>query len=127
MEARFALWKQTAFGPGTSRFSWQLAVTEARNRQATEVHNRLVPDPAEILLRLDAAKGAIESRRRELLRGTGSQKNNCLFFERSKFRTSGDEALPRRYPLQLSTFCVSGVVGTAGAKPWFVCEPHSKS
>ena len=60
-------------------------MTEERNRQATEIHNMLVPDLAGILLHLEAAKGATESRPHELLRCTGSRKSNCLFFELSKF------------------------------------------
>jgi hypothetical protein len=102
-----------------------MAVTEERSRQATEIHSMLVPDFAGILLHLEAAKGATESRPHELLRCTGSRKNNCLFFEPSKFRTSCNQALPSRYPLKLSTFCISEAVGTAAAKPRFVCDLHS--
>ncbi len=93
MDTHFDLWKQTAFGPVTSRFSWRLAVTEERNRQATEIHNMLVPDLAGILPHLEAAKGATESWPHELLRCTGSRKNNCLFFEPSKFRMACNQAL----------------------------------
>jgi len=100
-------------------------MTEERNRQATEIHNMLVPDRAGILLHLEAAKGATESRPHELLHCTGSRKNNCLFFEPSKFRTPCNEALPRHYPLKLSTFCIPEAVGTVTAKPRFVCELHS--
>ena len=90
-------------------------MTEERNRQATEIQNMLVPDPAG-MLHLEAAKGATESRPHELLHCTGSRENNCLFFESSKFRTSCYEVLPSRYALKLSTFCGSDVVGTASAK-----------
>ena len=53
------------------------------------------------------------------------RKNNCLFFEPSKFRTLCNEVLPSRYQLKLSTLCISEAVGTATAKPTFVCELHS--
>jgi hypothetical protein len=125
MDTHFDLWKQTAFGPATNRFSWRLALTEERKPQATEIRSMRVPDFAGISLRFEAAKGATESRPHELLRCTRSRKNNCLFFERSKFRTLGNQALPSRYPLKLSTFCISEAVGTATAKSRFVCELHS--
>jgi hypothetical protein len=111
--------------PGDKPVSWQMVMTEERSRRATEIHNTLVPDLAGILLHLEAAKGATESRRHELVRCTGSRKNNCLFFEPSKFRTSRNQALPSRNPLMLSTFCISEAVGTAAAKPRFVCDLHS--
>jgi hypothetical protein len=122
MDTRFDLWKQKTFGPRTSRFSWQLAVTEECNRQATESPNMIVPDLAGILLHLEAAKGATQIRPHELLCCTESRKNDCLFFECSKFRVPCNEALPSRYTLQLSSFCMSEVVGTAAAKPRF-CMP----
>jgi hypothetical protein len=96
-----------------------MAMTEERSRRATEIHNRLVPDFAGILPHFEAAKGATESGRHELVRCTGSRKNNCLFFEPSKFRTSRNQALPSRYPLKLSTFRIPQPVGMEAAKPTF--------
>ena len=125
MDTRFRPLETNGLWPGDKPVSLQMAVTEERSRQATEIHNTLVPDLAGILLHLEAAKDATESRRHELLRCTGSRKNNCLFFEPSKFRTSRNQALPSRNPLMLSTFCISEAVGTAAAKPRFVCDLHS--
>ena len=105
--------------PGDKPVSREMAVTEEGNRQANEIHNRLVPDLAGILPHLEVAKGASESRRHELVRCTGSRKDSCLFFEPSKFRTSRNQGLPSRYPLMLSTFRMSEEVGTATAKPRF--------
>jgi hypothetical protein len=125
MDTRLRPLETNRLWPGDKPVSSQMAVTEERNRQTTEIHKRLVPDLAGILLHLEAAKGGTESRPHELLRCTGSRKNNCLFFEPSKFRTSRNQALPSRYPLNLSTFCISEAIGTATAKPSFVCEQHS--
>ena len=125
MDTRFRPLETNGLWPGDEPVSWQIAVTEERNRQATEIHNMLVPDPVGILLHLAASKGATESRPHELLHRAGSQKNNCLFFEPSKSRTSCNQALPSRYPLKFSTFCLSEAVGTATAKPRFVCELRS--
>jgi len=119
MDARFRPLETNGLWPGDKPVSRQMAVTEEGNRQAAEIHNRLVPDLAGILPHLEAAKGATESRRHELLRCTGSRKNNCLFFEPSKFRTSRNQALPSRYPLKLSTFRIPEAIGTATAKPTF--------
>jgi len=85
MDTRFRPLETNGFWPGDKPASWQMAVTEERSRQATEIHNMLVPDPAGVLLHLGAAKRATESRPHELLRCTGDRKNNCLFFEPSKF------------------------------------------
>lgn len=100
-------------------------MTEERNRQATKIHNALVPGPAGILLHLEAAKGTTESRLHELLHFTGSRKNNCLFFESSRFRTLCNEVLPCRYTWELSMLCMLEAPGTATAKQTFVCELHS--
>ena len=104
MDTHFDLWKQTAFGPATNRFSWRLALTEERKPQATEIRSMRVPDFAGISLHFEAAKGATGSRPHEILHSTGSRKNNCLFFEPSKFRTTCNAALSSRYPLKLRTF-----------------------
>jgi hypothetical protein len=125
MDTRFRPLETNDLWPGDKQVSLQMAVTEERSRQATEIHNTLVPDLAGILLHLEAAKGATESRPHELPRSTGSRKNNCLFFEPSRFRTPRNQALPSRNPLMLSTFCISETVGTAAAKPRFVCDLHS--
>ncbi len=119
MDTRIRPLETNGLWPGDKPVSWQVAVTEERNRQATEIHNTLVPDLAGILLHLEAAKEATESRPHELPRCTGSRKDNCLFFEPSKFRTSRNQELPSRYPLMLSTFCMSEAVGTATAKARF--------
>jgi len=125
MDTRFRHLETNGLWPGDEPVSGQIAVTEQRNRPATEIHNELVPGFVEILLHLEAAKGATESRPHELLDRTGSRKNDCLFLEPSKFRTSCNEAHPSRYPLKLSMFCVSGVVGTASAKARFCMRTAS--
>jgi len=107
MNTRFDPWKQTAFRPGTGRFSCQLAVSEEHNLQATKIHDMLVTDLAGMLPHREAAKGATEIRPRELPRRTGCRKNDCLFFERSKFRTPRNEAQTGRYTLMLSVLCSS--------------------
>ena len=121
MDTRFRTLKTNGLWP----VSWQLAVAEECNRLASEFHNTFASDLAGVLLHLEAAKGAAETLPHEPLRSTRGRKNNCLFFEYSKCRTSCHEAFPSRYPLKLSTFCISEVVGTATAKPRFVCELHS--
>ena len=125
MDKRFRPLETNGLWAGDEPVSWQIAVAEERNRQATEIHDMLVPDLAAILLPLEEARGAAESRPHELLRCTGSLKNNCLFFESSEFRTSCNQAPPSPYPLKLCTFRISEAVGTATAKPTFVCELHS--
>src|SRR5208283_1526713 len=70
MDTRFRPLEANGLWPGDKPVSWQMAVPEERNRQATEIHNTLVPDRAGILPHLEAAKGATESRPPELLRCT---------------------------------------------------------
>jgi len=111
--------------PEDEPVSSQIGVTEERNRQATETRDMLVPNLTAILLHLEVMKVSTKSKPPELLRCTGSLKNSCLFFESSEFRTSCNQARPSRYPLKLSTFCISEAVGMATAKPTFVCELHS--
>jgi hypothetical protein len=117
MDKRFQPFETSGLWPGDEPVSWQISVTEERNRQASEIHAMLVPGPPAILLDLAIAKGATESRPHELLRCTGSLNDNCLFFESSEFRSSCSQAPPNRYPVKLSTFCISRDVGTATAKP----------
>jgi len=115
-----------AFGHRTN-WIWRRVVLEERNRFATEIHDMLVPGRARMLRHLEAAACATQSGQYELLRSAQSGKNNCLFFEPSKSRTSCNEALQSDYSLKPSTFCIPRPVGTATAKPTFVCDLHSTS
>jgi len=47
--------------------------------------------------------------------GMDARKNNCLFFELSKFRVSPHEPASCRYPVNLSTFRILDVLGPRAA------------
>ena len=80
MDTRFGTLGTNGPWPGDEPVSWQIAVTEERNRQTTEIHNLLVPDPAGILLHLQAAEGATETRPHELLHCRGESEEQLFVF-----------------------------------------------
>lgn len=115
METGFDLRKETASGPDKSRLSCKLI--PAKNRAGRR------PEPTACSSRSSppfcfAFKPATVPPKARCvdLRSSGNRKNNCLFFEGSKFRRPCTDVLSERYPLEVKAFCIAEVVGTVAAK-----------